>query len=95
MILDLYHGRKDPGEQLDDWGFQGPVLRDVKQLQWTYGHLYVLFDTNEQCEAARTQTGWKDGPFEDSLEILMLGDMVVTSHPDGEKHYGDWYMRHE
>lgn len=95
MILDLYHGRTDLNADMDDWGFQGPVLQDVKQLQWTYGHLYVLFEDEEKCEAARKLTGWRDGPFECSLEMMQDGDMVTTQHPEGEKFYGDWYIRHE
>jgi hypothetical protein len=26
VYLELYHGRHSPDENLDDWGFEGPVL---------------------------------------------------------------------
>ena len=26
MYLRLYHGRTDPNQQMDDWGFGGPII---------------------------------------------------------------------
>ena len=36
VALELFHGRKCPDENLDGWGFQGPVLL-VDYVHVTYG----------------------------------------------------------
>lgn len=91
MILDLYHGRTDTNVDMEDgWGFQGPVLTGVLRLRCTYTHMFVMFVDEEAKQRAVEVTGWKDGVHEHSLEMGLLGDMIVTSHPTGENYYGDW-----
>jgi hypothetical protein len=36
VYLQLYHGRQDPKEQLDDWGFEGPILGPFPFVHMTY-----------------------------------------------------------
>ena len=36
VYLELFHGRKTPGEQLDDWGTQGPILGPLAFVHTTY-----------------------------------------------------------
>ncbi|MBC7931832.1 MAG: hypothetical protein H7Z38_14830 [Rubrivivax sp.] len=36
VYLHLFHGRRDPGESLDDWGEQGPVLGPFEFVHVTY-----------------------------------------------------------
>jgi hypothetical protein len=36
VYLHLFHGRKSPDEQLDDWGEDGPVLGPLKYVHTTY-----------------------------------------------------------
>jgi len=43
LYLRLYHGRKNPAEQMDGWGFQGPTfgpLASVAQTYLTHFRLY-------------------------------------------------------
>ena len=35
--LRLFHGRNEPDEQLDGWGFDGPVLGPISSFHVTYG----------------------------------------------------------
>lgn len=32
----LFHGRKDPKEVMDDWGFDGPIFGPIKWVHGTY-----------------------------------------------------------
>jgi hypothetical protein len=36
VYLKLLHGRTDPNEQLEDWGFDGPVLGPFEAVHFTY-----------------------------------------------------------
>lgn len=36
VLLHLFHGRKDPDAELDDWGDNGPVLGPCKWVHTTY-----------------------------------------------------------
>ena len=37
VYLELFHGRRNPHEDLDDWGFEGPVLGPFPFVHITYG----------------------------------------------------------
>lgn len=36
VYLHLFHGRSAPDEDMEDWGFDGPVLGPFKYLHMTY-----------------------------------------------------------
>jgi len=36
LYLELFHGRKTPNEQMDDWGEPGPVFGPLKFVHGTY-----------------------------------------------------------
>jgi len=36
IYVHLYHGRKSPDEQLDDWGAEGPTFGPYESVQITY-----------------------------------------------------------
>lgn len=37
VYIQLFHGRHTPDEELDDWGFDGPVLGPFPWFHMTYG----------------------------------------------------------
>ena len=37
MKLRLYHGRNNPEQEMNDWGFEGAILNGVDGIIWTYG----------------------------------------------------------
>ena len=39
LYLQLFHGRKKPSENLEDWGSIGPVFGPIGHFQFTYGTL--------------------------------------------------------
>lgn len=36
MYLGLFHGRNTPEEELDGWGFNGPIIGPLKYVHTTY-----------------------------------------------------------
>lgn len=42
LSLRLFHGRNHPDEQLEDWGFDGPVLGPLDGIHLTYGNVGVF-----------------------------------------------------
>lgn len=36
IYVHLYHGRKSPDEELDDWGAKGPTFGPYESIQLTY-----------------------------------------------------------
>ncbi|HEV7766505.1 MAG TPA: hypothetical protein VGQ76_16000 [Thermoanaerobaculia bacterium] len=39
MYLELFHGRRSADEELDDWGFEGPVLGPFRYVHVTYASI--------------------------------------------------------
>ncbi|MDP1823344.1 MAG: hypothetical protein Q8L48_08885 [Archangium sp.] len=42
LSIQLFHGRSDPDEQLEDWGFDGPCLGPLDGVQLTYGKVRLV-----------------------------------------------------
>ena len=38
VYLKLFHGRKDPTEDMDDWGSEGPIFGPYNYIHTTYAH---------------------------------------------------------
>ena len=50
ILMELYHGRKDPDQDMEDWGTIGPVLL-VDGVTVTYGsNLRIKFTGQEDWE---------------------------------------------
>lgn len=95
LDLVLLHGRRDPNEDMDDWGFSGPTLQGVVWTHWTYGSMNVAFATPELAKEAEKQTGW-NWVDDNVLEMGLLDDLVVTcgnSGHDDPEYYGDFELQ--
>jgi len=80
LYLGLFHGRHQPNEQMDSWGFDGPTIGPLKWCHTTYAaDIKIEF---EQAVDAVEYFGVKDVQFEMALE----GDMIAF----GGMYYGDW-----
>lgn len=44
VYIELFHGRHTPDEELDDWGFPGPILGPFPWFHMTYGSDVKLGD---------------------------------------------------
>ncbi|HGF1398125.1 TPA: hypothetical protein ACF8SI_003108, partial [Legionella pneumophila] len=60
MKLRLYHGRNNPEQEMDDWGFEGAILNDVDGIIWTYGVPRIFFVTESALKKAKDLTGWEE-----------------------------------
>lgn len=54
--LRLFHGRKDPAQDLNDWGEDGPYVGPFSAVTWTYGNL-KLHTKDDFRELHRKQDG--------------------------------------
>lgn len=80
VYLELYHGRQDPKEDLDDWGSEGPILGPLNSVCTTYLQtIRLLRFTDENGERLSG---------DDIVECFMAvyDDMLYY---DGV-FYGDW-----
>ncbi|MDR0770588.1 MAG: hypothetical protein LBE75_05265 [Burkholderiales bacterium] len=97
MELFLYHGRYDSKAVMDSWGFDGPRLKGVTGLRYTYTNLELWFESPEAAQEAKKLTDWADGAFEKSLEITESHGMVVCHLTDENgatraAYFGDWIL---
>ena len=53
LSVRLFHGRKHPDEQLDDWGFDGPCIGPVSSVHLTYLNLRIAPDDDECVDIPR------------------------------------------
>lgn len=92
MRLKLLHGRYDPAEQMDDWGFDGGWVDGVAWAHGTYTTHYLIgFKTDEAAEKAKKRFGfaeWQKAEGGDSavLEVPFTDDMLQAP---GFRFYGD------
>src|SRR5580765_2933120 len=62
LYLGLFHGRHQPNEQMDSWGFDGPTIGPLKWCHTTYAaDIKIEF---EQAADAVEYFGVKDVQFE-------------------------------
>jgi hypothetical protein len=80
MYLRLYHGRTDPGQEMDDWGFVGPTFGPLS----CYVHTYCCnFRIHGDCDTSEV---WLD-KHDDMIrwDSCFYGDMEVFLAASGDK----------
>ncbi len=90
--FDLYiqHGRKHPTEELDDWGPNGPKLKNCIGIHSTYKNMYAYFETPRDCEVAEQLTGWERWEA-NSLVMKYHDKLLVAKFENGDiGYFGDW-----
>lgn len=60
VYLKLLHGRSDPSEQLEDWGFNGPVLGPFEAVHFTYTTHVRCFPEGSDGDAAAIELCYHD-----------------------------------
>lgn len=79
LYLGLFHGRKTPDENMDDWGFEGPLVGPLKYLQVTYmGTMRLHFENPKDAQLFGLDPA---SPF-----LFLTEDLIKI----GEAYYGDW-----
>jgi hypothetical protein len=90
MKLTLTHGRNDPNKDMDDWGYEGPTIFNVKEMHQMYAHRFIVTfkDISSRDEAQRL-TGWSKWE-EASLEMLRCNDLIeVNEEGKAPQYFGD------
>lgn len=85
LYLQLLHGRKDPNQDMDDWGESGPALGPFKWAHFTYLNFTTLgWEGGEM---------WMDDNFSADACHLLLPNSLCR-HDDmlfwNGVFYGDW-----
>jgi hypothetical protein len=74
MYLRLYHGRIDPDQQLDDWGYVGPTFGPLSCYVRTYCSTFRIFGENDSeeiwLERHEDMIRW-DGCFYGDMEVFV------------------------
>jgi hypothetical protein len=91
LTFNMIHGRHDPKESLDDWGFDGPLLTGISWVACTYNvHWRICFESKEDFDLAKEATGWEEWD-ENQLLLKFHDDMLEARDSDGKPAwYGDW-----
>lgn len=82
LYLALFHGRDDPAQDMDEWGFNGPVIGPLRYLHTTYV-------SNLKLDFA--SWGAMRRYFEDGDPVLWLKEDMIEYQG---KYYGDWTVFH-
>lgn len=82
LYLKLFHGRDDPEQHMDDWGYDGPVIGPLQYAHTTYGAEIKLAPLTDD------DTFFARYPFLDTdFPLLAIDDGMVVCQA---KFYGDW-----
>ncbi|HWG42670.1 MAG TPA: hypothetical protein VN688_07780 [Gemmataceae bacterium] len=77
MYLRLYHGRTDPHQQMDDWGFVGPTFGPLGCYMHTYCRTFRIHGEERTgevwLETHDDMIRW-DGCFYGDLEVFLAGE---------------------
>jgi hypothetical protein len=75
MFLRLYHGRTDPGQELDEWGFVGPTFGPLSCYVHTYCctfRIYGEFGSEVWLDKHDDMILWDDCFYGD-MEVFIAG----------------------
>jgi hypothetical protein len=77
MYLRLYHGRTNPDQEMDDWGFAGPTFGPLACYVHTYCSTFRIHGEGNSIEIWLDRHDdmirW-DGCFYGDMEIFIAGD---------------------
>ena len=79
LYLGLFHGRLDPADAMDDWGFNGPLIGPLSFVHTTYTN-HIKLDFENDCDAKRYL------PQQTDYVLPVNEDMVFFKN----RFYGDW-----
>ncbi len=82
LYLQLYHGRNDPAQQMDDWGFAGPTfgpLTSVVQTYLTHFRLYGDGGMELWLETCDDMIVWQGSYYGDMSVFIATPDTHARS----------------
>lgn len=82
VYLALFHGRLQSNEQMDDWGFNGPLIGPLEWVHTTYSlHIRLMFINHDD-----EKLYFQKPAHPDANDIIIADDVI----PYAGKYYGDW-----
>ena len=96
----IFHGRRTPFEEMQDWGWQGPLIEGIASFFYSSGDLSMSFNSNEHHVKAAAMTAWQS---EDKKLLVHDGFDPVTNpykhemvccdeDNQGRSYYGDFEL---
>ena len=86
LYLRLYHGRKDPKEDLEDWGSEGPIFGSYTSIQITYeAHIKMHAPDHFDDLTWEDDLIYYDGIYYGDVGISSDHNTVETTHYQEEK----------
>jgi len=68
LYIELFHGRKDPERDMDDWGDDGPVFGPFRFVHTTYArHIKLGLPLGGKCEVANLFVTKEDLVYYDGM----------------------------
>lgn len=80
LYLGLFHGRHEPQQPMNGWGFDGPAIGPLKWCHTTYA-TDIKIEFEDQNDAVAYF-----GVAEEQFEMMINADLLVF----GGKYFGDW-----
>lgn len=78
MYLRLYHGRTEPGQQMEDWGFVGPTFGPLSCYVHTYCCNFRIYGESIHdeiwLETHDDMIRWDDGYYGDMEVFIAAAD---------------------
>lgn len=86
IYLELFHGRHSPDEELDDWGFQGPVIGPMPFFHMTYGCHIKMGDPDSKNQGIHIEELQVDTEGLIHFNGAWYGDVSVFDRKNLDKH---------
>lgn len=86
VYLHVFHGRDSIDQEMDDWGFDGPVIGPLNYVHTTYGSEVKFGCSREVAEKFFTAEEVYSFEHETDGRIILVEGLL----PLGGKFYGDW-----
>ena len=83
LFLHLFHGRRHPYEDLDDWGIDGPRIGPLNYVHTTYANMVRICFTSADAELKFFPA---PAQYPDSQCLDVLDDLLEFD----KMYYGDW-----
>tara|TARA_R110000868_G_scaffold188768_3_gene431538 strand:+ start:6327 stop:6632 length:306 start_codon:yes stop_codon:yes gene_type:complete len=89
MYLALFHGRDSKTEDMNDWGFSGPLIGPLRYFHTTYNsNVKLAFSQSAGPLAALERARLYSVEHGSEDVIIFRTDEGLM--PFGDKFYGDW-----
>ena len=108
ISMQIYHGRDNPNQEMNDWGTQGPTLININTVKYQNGSVSLHYSSEEKHIEAFNLTSWLPvipGAMEQNDLYLSVPfyyswgtrEFVLCINSDSKKviYYSDFVVRHE